>query len=103
MRVLHLYANSKWTGPADLALLIAQAQRGVGSPGGTNLDPRFAVAAYVVPGLENAVRERARRRSVLEGSAAQSFRRPRHRRAQSQAAVRPMKSAMWFSRQMEGS
>ncbi|MEZ5989793.1 MAG: glycosyltransferase [Planctomycetota bacterium] len=57
MKVLHLYANHKWTGPADPALLLARALLGPVVAGGGRLD--WAVAGFVHEGLDHAVRARA--------------------------------------------
>ena len=43
-RVLHLFANHKWTGPADPAIRSAARLRGLG------LDVSFAQAGFVPPG-----------------------------------------------------
>ena len=53
MRVLHLYSNHKWTGPADLALLSAAGlrQRGV--------EVEWAIAGFVHEGMPHAMRARA--------------------------------------------
>lgn len=53
MRVLHLYANHKWTGPADLAL---ESVRGLVAQGH---DATLALAGFVHPGMEHAMRARA--------------------------------------------
>jgi glycosyltransferase involved in cell wall biosynthesis len=46
-RILHLFANFKWTGPADPAIRCALAQRRVGA------DVVFAQAAWTLPGAEH--------------------------------------------------
>ncbi|MCC7397018.1 MAG: glycosyltransferase family 4 protein [Planctomycetes bacterium] len=50
-RILHLFANYKWTGPADPAIRAAARLRGLG------LDVRFAIAAFVHRGGEHRVAE----------------------------------------------
>ncbi|HHI80325.1 MAG TPA: hypothetical protein ENK02_10130, partial [Planctomycetes bacterium] len=49
MKVLHLYSNHKWTGPAELCLLWAQAFP----------EARLAKAGWVHPGMEHAIEKRA--------------------------------------------
>lgn len=51
MRILHLYANYKWTGPADPAIRSAARQRQLGA------DALFAQAEWCPAGLEHRVRE----------------------------------------------
>lgn len=51
LRVLHLFANYKWTGPADPAIRAAARLRARG------LDVRFAQAGFVHPGGEHRVAE----------------------------------------------
>lgn len=46
-RVLHLFANYKWTGPADPAIRGAVWQRRLGA------DVRFALAQWTLPGAEH--------------------------------------------------
>ena len=58
LRVMHLYANSKWTGPCELALLLAQHQDGL-EVDGVEVETSFAVSQFVAPGLDNAVAKRA--------------------------------------------
>ena len=53
MKVLHLYANHKWTGPADLALLSAAGLRELG------VDVEWAHAGFVHEGMDHAVEARA--------------------------------------------
>ncbi|MCK5943969.1 MAG: glycosyltransferase, partial [Planctomycetes bacterium] len=50
-RVLHLFANYKWTGPADPAIRAAARLRALG------LDVRFAQGSFVHPGGEHRVAE----------------------------------------------
>lgn len=47
LRVLHLFSNYKWTGPADPAIRCAVWQRRLGT------DARFAVAGFRLPGAEH--------------------------------------------------
>ena len=49
VKALHLFANYKWTGPADPAIRAAARLRGMG------LDVHFAQAGYVHPGCEHRV------------------------------------------------
>jgi len=51
MRVLHLFANYKWTGPADPAIRSAARLRALG------LDVRFAQGSFLHPGGEHRVAE----------------------------------------------
>ena len=51
LRVLHLFANYKWTGPADPALRAAARVRALGH------DVRFAQGTFVHPGGEHRVAE----------------------------------------------
>jgi glycosyltransferase involved in cell wall biosynthesis len=55
MKVLHLYSNYKWTGPADLALLQAHALHRH-APG---VEVEFAIASWTHPGQPHAMRRRA--------------------------------------------
>ena len=57
-KVLHLYANHKWTGPADLALLVARATLGRDDPSGGRVEPSFALAGFVHGGMDHAIRAR---------------------------------------------
>lgn len=50
-RVLHLFANYKWTGPADPAIRAAARLRALG------VDVRFAQGSFVHPGGEHRVAE----------------------------------------------
>ncbi|HLQ38597.1 MAG TPA: glycosyltransferase, partial [Planctomycetota bacterium] len=50
-RVLHLFANYKWTGPADPAIRMAARLRALGT------DVRFAQAAFVHRGGEHRMAE----------------------------------------------
>jgi glycosyltransferase involved in cell wall biosynthesis len=50
-RILHLFANYKWTGPADPAIRAAARLRGLG------LDVVFAQGSFVHPGGEHRVAE----------------------------------------------
>lgn len=59
MRVLHLYSNYKWTGPAELALLLAKGLVGGELPSGEPLEPAFAIAGFVPSGTEPALARRA--------------------------------------------
>lgn len=54
-RVLHLFANYKWTGPADPAIRSAARLRGLG------LDVRFTQAGFVHRGGEHRVAEELKR------------------------------------------
>jgi glycosyltransferase involved in cell wall biosynthesis len=54
-RILHLFANYKWTGPADPAIRAAARLRGLG------LDVCFAQAGFVHPGGEHRFAEELRR------------------------------------------
>ncbi len=56
MRVLHLYANHKWTGPADLALQLVHR---LGTAAHTGFESELAVAGFVHAGMEHAMRCRA--------------------------------------------
>ena len=58
LRVLHLFANYKWTGPADPAIRAAARLRGLG------LDVRFTQAEFVHPGGEHRVAEELARLQV---------------------------------------
>ena len=58
VRVLHLFANYKWTGPADPAIRSAARLRALG------LDVSFAQAEFVHPGGEHRVREELQRRQL---------------------------------------
>ncbi|MCB9876267.1 MAG: glycosyltransferase family 4 protein [Planctomycetes bacterium] len=58
VRVLHLFANYKWTGPADPAIRAAARLRALG------LDVVFAQAGFVHPGGEHRVAEELRRARV---------------------------------------
>lgn len=58
LRVLHLFANYKWTGPADPAIRAAARLRGLG------LDVRFTQAEFVHPGGEHRVAEELARLEV---------------------------------------
>jgi len=51
MRILHLFANYKWTGPADPAIRAAVRLRGLG------LDVRFAQGSFMHRGGEHRVAE----------------------------------------------
>ena len=51
MRILHLFANYKWTGPADPAIRSAARLRTLG------LDVRFAQGSFMHPGGEHRVAE----------------------------------------------
>lgn len=51
MRILHLFANYKWTGPADPAIRSAARLRELG------LDVRFAQGSFMHPGGEHRVAE----------------------------------------------
>lgn len=51
MRILHLFANYKWTGPADPAIRAAVRLRGLG------LDVRFAQGSFMHHGGEHRVAE----------------------------------------------
>jgi len=51
MRILHLFANYKWTGPADPAIRSAARLRMLG------LDVRFAQGSFMHPGGEHRVAE----------------------------------------------
>lgn len=55
MRVLHLLANFKWTGPADPAIRCAARLRDLG------VDVVFAEASWTLPGAEHRMREELRR------------------------------------------
>ncbi|PIE22060.1 MAG: hypothetical protein CSA62_14240 [Planctomycetota bacterium] len=55
MRVLQLYSNYKWTGPADLALLQTKALM----EHAPEVDVRFALSAWTHPGEVHAMRRRA--------------------------------------------
>lgn len=55
LKVLHLFANYKWTGPADPAIRAAARLRELG------LDVHFAQAGFVHPGGEHRVREELQR------------------------------------------
>lgn len=59
MKVLHLYANHKWTGPAELALQLARGLQTGSQQSGTALDLQFALAGFVHPGMQHAMRARA--------------------------------------------
>lgn len=59
MKVLHLYANHKWTGPADLALQLAQRLHASGESAKSGLQLEFAMAGFVHAGMEHAMRARA--------------------------------------------
>jgi glycosyltransferase involved in cell wall biosynthesis len=50
LRILHLFANFKWTGPAAPAIRCAEAQRRLGA------DVVFAEAAWTLPGAEHRMR-----------------------------------------------
>src|SRR5688572_19878821 len=56
MRVLHLFSNWKWTGPAELAVNLCRGLTAVG------VDARFACG--LEPGGQACVRDRARERGV---------------------------------------
>lgn len=58
VRILHLFANYKWTGPADPAIRAAARLRALG------LDVVFAQAGFVHPGGEHRIAEELHRRSV---------------------------------------
>jgi glycosyltransferase involved in cell wall biosynthesis len=58
MRVLHLFANYKWTGPADPAIRLAAAQRQAGA------DVLFALPGWHHPGAEERVRRELLRRNL---------------------------------------
>ena len=58
LRVLHLFANYKWTGPADPAIRAAARLRGLG------LDVHFTQADFVHPGGEHRVAEELARWQV---------------------------------------
>lgn len=61
-RVLHLYANYKWTGPADPAIRCAVALRDIG------MDVVFAQAGWTLPGAEHRMKkELARARLPVIG------------------------------------
>lgn len=53
MKILHLYANHKWTGPAELAL---QCVRGLVAGG---RDAELAIAGFVHDGMQHAIAPRA--------------------------------------------
>jgi len=55
LRALHLFANYKWTGPADPAIRAAARLRALG------LDVSFAQAGFVHPGGEHRIAEELRR------------------------------------------
>ena len=57
MKILHLYANHKWTGPADLALVLARQQSDLEERDGCEIS--FAIAGFVHEGMAHAVRNRA--------------------------------------------
>jgi glycosyltransferase involved in cell wall biosynthesis len=57
MRVLHLYANYKWTGPADLALQVVQGQASLSAERG--IEAALAIAAWKHEGAEHAIAARA--------------------------------------------
>ncbi|MEC8252432.1 MAG: glycosyltransferase [Planctomycetota bacterium] len=59
-RVLHLFANYKWTGPADPAIRAAARLRGLG------LDVRFTQAEFVHRGGEHRVAEELKRWGLPE-------------------------------------
>jgi hypothetical protein len=50
MRILHLFANYKWTGPADPAIRTARRLAGLGA------DVTFAEAQWTLPQAEHRVR-----------------------------------------------
>lgn len=60
MRVLHLYANHKWTGPADLALDLVGSQDGARGPFDEPIEAALALAGFVHAGMDHAMAERAR-------------------------------------------
>lgn len=53
MRVLHLYSNHKWTGPASLALDSVGGLRALGC------EVDFAIAGFVHDGMQHAIRRHA--------------------------------------------
>lgn len=53
MKVLHLYSNHKWTGPAELALQIVYALARDGC------EATLAIAGFVHEGMQHAMRRRA--------------------------------------------
>lgn len=55
LRVLHLFANYKWTGPADPAIRSAARLRELG------VDVSFAEAGFVHPGGEHRIKEELQR------------------------------------------
>lgn len=57
-RILHLFANYKWTGPADPAIRAAAQLRGLG------LDVTFAQGSFVHRGGEHRVAEELQRRCL---------------------------------------
>ncbi|MFQ5504820.1 MAG: glycosyltransferase family 4 protein [Planctomycetota bacterium] len=66
MKVLHLYANHKWTGPADLAIVLARAQVGQPLPRAgrdprrpDSIEPSLALAGHVHAGMPHAIGARA--------------------------------------------
>lgn len=59
MKVLHLYANHKWTGPAELALQLARRLQAESHHAEISLDVEFALAGFVHEGMPHAMRGRA--------------------------------------------
>ena len=58
MRILHLFANYKWTGPADPAIRLAAEQRRAGA------DVSFALPMWHHPGAEERVRRELLRQQL---------------------------------------